>query len=251
MRHTTGIAASGAVLAVLGLAAWTARAEPPADSALPKSGLVLGHGMDRYPSGSANEWVTYADYVAVVTPMSETEIAADATEVERGEGMIGRQVTMRVDKILWSSPQAAAPAPQTFNRDSSGWVFKDADRAKFALHERPRVELGHTYVAALHWEPERCSEGDPTEPAHWVGLGAGSALPFDSGVINKGEYEGSVQEAPAPTVPADTQGIEIIDLPVTEVMSGKGETELVNLLEQAVPQTPLQRVMRPQVTTVC
>jgi hypothetical protein len=207
--------------------------------------------MDRYPSVSANEWVTYADHVAVVTPVSETEIAADTTEVERGEGMIGRKVTLRVDKILWSNPQAAAPAPQSFDRESSGWVFKDTERAKFALHERPRVETGHTYVAALHWEPEHCSEGDPVEPAHWVGLGAGSTLPFDDGTINKGEFEGSVQEAPTFATTADTQGIEIIDLPVTEVMSGKGETELVNLLETAVPQTPLPQVTDSQTANAC
>ncbi|MDX3433950.1 hypothetical protein PV664_34320 [Streptomyces sp. ME01-18a] len=251
MRNATGIVIAAALVSVLGFGAWTMNGNEDPDNPFPASGPVMGHGDDRYPSSSANEWVSNADHVVVATPLSEAEIAPGTTEVDRGEGLIGRNVTMRVDKLLWSSPQPAAPAPQTYSRQSSGWVFQDTvdNRREFALHDRPRIEPGHSYIIALHWEPARCSEGDEPEPAQWVGLGAGSNLPFDDGVIGKGEFEGEVQPAPAPAL--GLTGAEVLDDPVAEVLAGQGQSALVNLLSQAIPESPTTQASRPGIAATC
>ncbi|WP_331763668.1 hypothetical protein [Streptomyces anthocyanicus] len=251
MRNATGIVLAAAVVSVLSFGAWTMNGNEDPDNPFPASGPVIAHGADRYPSRSAIEWVSHADHVVVATSLSEAEIAPATSEVERGEGLIGRTVAMRVDKVLWSSPQLVAPAPQTYSRQSSGWVFHDTvdNRRELALHDGPRIEPGHTYIIALHWEPARCSEGDEPEPAQWVGLGTGSNLPFDDGIIGKGEFEGEVQ--PAPTPDFRVNSADPLNDPVAEVLVGQGQGALVNLLSQATSESPTTEVSRPQTAATC
>ncbi|WP_437012917.1 hypothetical protein [Streptomyces sp. enrichment culture] len=73
--------------------------------------MILAHGADRHPAQTATDWVTYADHVVEVTPVSEREIAPSQDEADRGEGLILRKVTLRVDKVLWSSDTAAKAPP--------------------------------------------------------------------------------------------------------------------------------------------
>ncbi|MFE9247992.1 hypothetical protein [Streptomyces sp. NPDC007088] len=90
--------------------------------------------------------MTYADHVVAVTPVSEREIAPIASEIERGEGLIQREVTLKVTGVLWSRP--GSTAPKSFPWVASGWQFTDgstADRTETAAREDSRIESGHTY----------------------------------------------------------------------------------------------------------
>lgn len=235
MRKRAMVTSVGAVgLTVLSLGGWYVSMKYQ-DNPLIGSGPALGSGLDRYPSHTAEDWVTYADHVVVVTPVDEVETPPAASEIERGEGLIGRNVEMRVDKVLWSRDDAPKPAPTSYTRQSTGWVF-DGDvknRRKFVLEGRPRIELGHSYVIALRWEPTHCSEGDKPDPAQWVGLGEGSNLPFDEGVIGMGEFAGTVR--PAPTVARNQADHSVEETPLAEALAGRGEEELVEALESATP----------------
>src|SRR5699024_3067977 len=107
-------------------------------------------------------------------------------------------VTLRIDQVLWSSESAAQPAPETWTYGAIGSQFTSGDvedPTPIALADRPRVEVGHSYVMAMRWEEARCSEGDETTPAQWRGLGEGSEIPYDDGMLGQGESEGSVQTA--------------------------------------------------------
>lgn len=115
-----------------------------------------------------------------------------------------------------------------------GWTFKNgsvSNRTKIALENRPRVEVGHRYIMALAWAPAKCATGDKPESAHWVGLGEGSLLPFDHGIIGEGESEGRTQNA-APTERL-TGGVG--GMSVEDAVAGKGADALKHKLQAVSP----------------
>ncbi|MFC8824877.1 hypothetical protein ACFT9I_05895 [Streptomyces sp. NPDC057137] len=200
------------------------------------TGPVAVEAEDNLPSWTAGEWVTYADHVVVVTATSQSEIAPQAHEIERGEGIVGRNVMLKIDKVLWSRADAAKPAPATWNSSALGWHFTEsnlADRREMVVADRPRMEVGHTYILAMEWDEARCSEGDETVPAQWRGLGAGSELPYDGGVIGNGEQAGRTQSVSRAKAPR-AQGIEA-EAVVEEVLAGQPESALVSALKAAKP----------------
>lgn len=180
--------------------ATTERAEPgaapPASAAPPSPNAAaedvrLGDGRNRTASETASDWATYADHVLVVTVAGETRIEPSSKEKERGEGMIGRTVKLRVDKVLWSAPDAPQAAPAAVKLSAAGWLFDSDETVKFALRRSSRLEDGHTYVKAIEWVDDLCSD-DP-DRGSWEGLGSGDTMPFDQGVLGVGEYEGQAQ----------------------------------------------------------
>ncbi|WP_406454699.1 hypothetical protein OG782_25520 [Streptomyces sp. NBC_00876] len=198
--------------------------------------ITIAHGADRRPNTSATDWVTYADHVVVVTPVSEKDIAPTTTELKRGEGLLLRDVELRVDDLLWSRT-GSPKAPSTIDWAAYGWHFKDgstSNRFKMAGEDESRLELGHTYVMAIQWEPARCTEGDNV-PAGWRGLGASSTIPFDNGVLGQGEMEGRIQsadQARAATTAAEGS--------LEEQMAGKTSAALTQALSSAQPAQPAQ-----------
>ncbi|MEU5155305.1 hypothetical protein [Glycomyces sp. NPDC021274] len=190
-------------------------------------------GVDHLPSETAADWVTYADHVVVVSAVSEVSVPPSQTELDRGEGIIGRTVTLEVSEVLWSRDGTLVAPPATWDYSAIGAQFTEGNTSEpfeMALHERPRVEVGHSYVMAIRWEPERCEDGE-SEPAQWRGLGEGSEIPYDDGVLGNGELEGEIQ---SPQQFAATEenvafgGLE-------EQVAGQSADALVAELETATP----------------
>lgn len=157
--------------------------------------VIYAEGADRRPSETAQDWVTYADYVVTVRAVAENEIPPAAIDLARGEGIILRDVTLKVDSIVWARPNPARAAPDEFHWTAFGWHFTDGDagnRVEMAERGASRIELGHTYVMALEWEPARCDVGDRT-PGRWRGLGDGAILPYDGATLGQGEVAGATQ----------------------------------------------------------
>lgn len=206
--------------------------------------IVAASGSDRLPSETASDWVTYADYVVVATPTAQKEIPPTKGEVEHGEGLIQRRVSLRVDDVLWSSDAATKPSPKSFSWTAPGWQFTDGStskREKMAVADSPRIELGHTYIMAIDWEPARCTPGDFV-PAQWQGLGAGSVVPFDDHVIGKGEMEGRTQTV-AQALAAPNYGLG-------DRMAGQSASALVQALRSAKTE-PKQQFGPPASETTC
>ncbi|MGW1024171.1 hypothetical protein ACWD4J_10690 [Streptomyces sp. NPDC002577] len=230
MRYRIRLALAGAAAAMVASTVVLAAAPDG-----PRSGqnIILGQGSDHLPSETASDWVTYADHVVVVTVAGEQEIPPTELEVARGEGVIGRELTLEIEQVLWSR-DGAPQAPSTWNYSAVGYEFKDGDtsnRTKMALAERPRVESGHQYVMAMVWEEAECSDGDEPAPAQWRGLGEGSEVPFDNGVIGQGELAGVTRSASvARTAAADTTGSLEAEL------AGQGAQALVAALQSATPE---------------
>lgn len=67
---------------------------------------------------------------------------------------------------------------------------KGAKDLTAVMPRRPRIEPGHTYLAAIGFAPATCGEGDPYIPASWTLLGERAILPYDDSTIGLGEFEG-------------------------------------------------------------
>ncbi|MFG3342510.1 hypothetical protein [Glycomyces sp. NPDC048151] len=235
----------GAVgLAIAGLAA-----PGPPETVLPEPGVVMVEGADHLPSETAADWVTYADHVVVVNAVAETAVPPTQIELDRGEGLIGRTVTLEIAEVLWSREGSLMEAPTTWEYTAIGAQFVEGDTSaplEMALHERPRVEVGHTYVMAIRWEVERCEDGE-TEPAQWRGLGEGSEIPFDDATLGNGELEGEIQSAEQFAAAA----AEETALGLEEQVAGQTADALVSELEAATPVAPEAQVGTLAATSGC
>ncbi|MEU5873840.1 hypothetical protein AB0A73_20060 [Glycomyces sp. NPDC047369] len=242
MRTRTRIAAAAGVVAaaaLTGIAVTELAAPAPEGQAAPEAQVLMGHGADYLPSITADDWVTYADHAIVVEAVSEAAIEPGAEELERGEGIIGRTVTLVVEDVLWSREGAPVSAPAVWSYNALGWHFADGDTegaVEMALYGFPRVEVGHEYVMAVRWEAAVCDEDGEFTPAQWRGLGEGSEIPFDGGVLGNGESEGAVGDAAAFAAAAE----DLPDQGVEELLAGKGADAIVAALENAVPDAAAQ-----------
>ncbi|MDH2387807.1 hypothetical protein QCN29_03180 [Streptomyces sp. HNM0663] len=192
--------------------------------------VVVAHADDALPSVTGTDWVTHADQVAVVRPTAEKEIPASAEEKEAGEGYIGRSATLSLERVLWSRAGASA-APESVTLDVAGWTFKGEERHKFAVHDAPRLEQGHTYIVALAHEDD----------GSWSLLGSGGVLPYDAGTVGNGESEGVVHtvakadKANRPLSVAARAGAQS-DKSLEEQAQGRSAEALVSLLNSAKPE---------------
>lgn len=114
---------------------------------------VFGDALEKFPNDTASGVVSYADQVAVVTAISETEIPDNAppARAAAGEGTINRRVTFRVDRTLWQRPGTKA-APASFESVWWGWALHDHVRSKFIGHGAPWIEVGSQYVMPLAYD---------------------------------------------------------------------------------------------------
>jgi hypothetical protein len=231
-------AASATGIIVAAIAAPAARPDGQ-ETAAPASEVMLGQGSDHLPSVTASDWVTYADHVIVVEAVSEKAIAPSAEEVERGEGVIGRIISLTVEDVLWTREGATHAAPATWDYSGLGWAFSDGDTAaavEMAFHDLPRIEVGHQYVMAIRWEAAVCDEDGEYTPAMWRGLGEGSEIPYDGDTIGNGESEGTVQDTAAFAAAAEDEP----DQGVEELLVGQSADAIVTALQSAQPDTAAQ-----------
>ena len=238
-------AAAAVVLVTAGASTWWAQrdpsTDPTADPGAEPGVTVLDQGgaSDHLPSTTAEDWVTYADHVLLVTVTGEREVPPAPEEVQRGEGLIGREITTEVEEVVWSRPDPDRPAPAVVSWQAWGWQFDgdpDADRTPVVGAGTSRLEVGHTYVVALAWEDARCSAGDPEVPARWTPLGGAAVVAAEDGTIGVGEVEGRDQTAaearaaddpddPNRTVADRLAGEDVDALAATLVAARAGEPE--------------------------
>ncbi|MFB7357914.1 hypothetical protein [Streptomyces gardneri] len=233
MKHRMKFAALCVVLAVAAglVVVFSVRNDPARERE-----ISFASASDIYPNQSVSDWTTYADHVVVVTPTAEKDQSVSAEDRERGEGVVLRELKLRVEETLWSSPKASQPAPKGFDWLGWGWSFKNGDtgkKTKMASHGTPRIEMGHSYVMAIVWEAARCSEGDAPVPAHWGGLGSGAVVPFDSATIGQGEFEGAALTVAQAREQADEHASEAN---VRAKLMGRGASALVAELKSTAPK---------------
>lgn len=232
-----------AVTLVVGFAGVSATKALSADSV---RSVIPVFTEDHLPNETATDWVTYADFVVAVTATSEREVKAPS-DPNAEESTIGREVTLRVNDVLWSR-DPKAKAPKTVPWSAIGWGATGGDlekRQEMVEVGASRVEVGHSYVIAIKWELPLCTEGPDKESAQWSGLGAGAVVPFDEGIVGNGEFEGKTRSAAQAKV-----SVKRGDLQPTfaNTMLGKSSTALAQNLGDTKPD-PDPENFRP--TPVC
>lgn len=188
-------------------------------------------GEDHLPNTTAEEWVTYADHVLVMTAKDVKQIPPSKQEIARGEGTVGRVVTLDLDEVLWSRDGAPKAPPEPWKRESIGYQFKDGkvdELVRMAVEDQPRVEIGFTYIMAIVWEGDPCEKGE----GEWRGLGTDSTIPYDGKTIGTGEMEGSGQSAAGAKREVDPKDP---NFSLEDEMLGKSAAELAKKLEAAKP----------------
>lgn len=154
--------------------------------------VIIASGADRYPSLTAADWVTHADYVVIGTVNSERRLPPSQEERDRGEGLIMREVSVNVEKVLWTAPGIRPDAPESFVWPALGWQFTTDPEYQETLmtgaHE-PRLEEGNSYIFAIEKPGAYCDGLSGPETPEWRGLGATGVLPVSEDVVGAGEFE--------------------------------------------------------------
>jgi hypothetical protein len=118
------------------------------DDDAPEAGFVGGSASELFPGKSLQDWVSYADHVAVYRVVDERALPLGDEEAQSGEGLAGREVVLQVERRLWSAKRAP-PLPAEIRMDVFGWVLHDGERRPIVPRGAPRVVPGEHYLAPL------------------------------------------------------------------------------------------------------
>ncbi|MFJ3445120.1 hypothetical protein ACIPM2_28525 [Streptomyces sp. NPDC086081] len=189
-----------------------------------RTDVILGSSKDAIPSGTATDWVSYGDQVAVIRVAAEHPIAADSEETTAGEGYLSRTVDLQVKERVWS--RSGAPAlPDQLSVIADGWSFDGDSKIRVGSHEASRLEVGHDYVVAL----ARYSDGE------WSPLGTGGILPYDDSQVGQGEFQGRTVTATAYRSTMQERLIAGDEEPLAYRAVGKKAADLKAFLTSATP----------------
>ena len=131
-------------------------------------GVTAAYALEAFPSASLRDWVSYADHVSLFTVLEERQLPWGEHERKYGEGLVGREITVRVDQVLWRSP-TAPPIPSVYTAGTAGWALKESRLSPMGIMGGPRLEVGERYLAAwIH-----SSQGG------WEVLSVSAAFPVD------------------------------------------------------------------------
>lgn len=154
--------------------------------------ITLVHGTEVTGSDSVQDWAAAADYVVTARITAEEKLAAPKSEtVDPADELIGRRVSVDVERVHWAAADAPQAAPSEFTMTAFGWRPTPAGDSELAGEHAARLEVGHTYLLALAWKRAECGEGERI-PAAWTVIGPGGALPADEEVLGNGEFEGAL-----------------------------------------------------------
>ncbi|HEX6652870.1 MAG TPA: hypothetical protein VF072_09015, partial [Thermoleophilaceae bacterium] len=100
-----------------------------------------------FTTDSLHDIRSFADAMAVVRAVREA-VPPTPDGPEGWAGLIGRYVTVRVERELWRRPNAPKP-PQRFRFNDFGWTGTLDDRRPFVGCGATRMEIGRRYLAPV------------------------------------------------------------------------------------------------------
>jgi hypothetical protein len=133
---------------------------------------------------AALSWATYADHLVHIHVDNEQRLRPTKDEVEAGEGLIPRAVSVTVTETIWSRPGNVPMPPTTITWSSGGWVFHGNKEQRLQSDGVPWLDPGHDYLVPIAYTT---STPNSSEDPSWIPLGSQNAMPFDNGKIGNGE----------------------------------------------------------------
>lgn len=118
-------------------------------------GHEQAHGITpdaAFPSETMADWITHGDQLSVIRIVDETPPRLPKDWKNSG-GLIGRKVTVRIERTLWHRPKAPRRAGM-FRMQAWGWMMESDQRADSPIHplivrNAPRLKVGQRYLAML------------------------------------------------------------------------------------------------------
>src|SRR4051812_17496797 len=171
MRQLSAVFGSGLCASVLLVSGCS-----PAGSRQPATSVIDPDAS--FYATTLQQWKDYGDAIVtfrVVTDQVDPKTSADP---DVNGGLFGRIATIRVTHVFWARDRAHRP-PATLSMPVWGWFIKGVDARRIVPRGEPRLEPGHTYLAAMaHFR-----DG-------WAQLAGGADAPFDRGTVGVGEWLG-------------------------------------------------------------
>ncbi|MFT4083593.1 MAG: hypothetical protein QM638_13500 [Nocardioides sp.] len=158
--------------------------------------VVVVEASEMTSSTTIADWARVADYVVVGKVTAEERVEpGDSETADAGDDLVGRNITVAVDTVVWKAAGVTREQPSTFTMAAYGWQHSSSGEVELAPEAGARLEVGHQYVLALAWMAAHCSTDGESTPAQWTTIGSGGALPADDGFVGDGEFEGTVTDA--------------------------------------------------------
>jgi hypothetical protein len=220
------------LLALVGAVTVSPRAEPQA--------IVVGAATDRFPSETFEDWITFADFVAIASVVGEEEIPPPVEVLAEGEGYIGRKVDVNVDfeNILWLRENN----PDWFEEDEVvtwGWTLKEGAQLPFGIWGSPRLEVGQQYIIPFVLATDE-SGGLP----EWTALSSVAAFPYDGEFITT---EGIIGGVPTPLL-EEAEGLTAQAL-ASQLQLAASQSSLDTKYANLDPDARVMAVMRERGST--
>jgi hypothetical protein len=111
---------------------------------------------ETFTSSTLTDWVSIADSVVQVRVVDETRYDSSTPEERaRGEGLVGRRVSVNVVETLWQRPDGS-PTPALMQFDTLGWLRKGTREVRMVARGGGRLDEGRSYIfPAVYLEEER------------------------------------------------------------------------------------------------
>lgn len=172
-------------------------------------GSVASGGCEAFPADTAQDWVTYGDYLVELEVVSEETLPPDENELFEGEGLFRRQFTLTTEKVWWARPGVKHRAPTRHQQVSGGWQFKNGDlKHRHRLKDPDQLEVGQHHLIIFTHDAELAAEGS----SEWWGFGR---LSIKSGRLDPVQLGG--------------------DRPIDAQLSGRTPAEAAALLKRTGP----------------
>lgn len=111
-------------------------------------GAPADGGSTAFPADTAQDWVTYGDYLVELTAVREQTLPPDDNELMEGEGVYRRQFTLPVEQVWWTRPGVKHRPPTEQTWVSGGWQFRDGNLQRRKRIPAPnQLEVGRHYLA--------------------------------------------------------------------------------------------------------
>ena len=152
-----------AAAVIFGFADWTNGHQANAPAELTRSSqtvfVPLAYEADRaYLLESFEDVAKHVDAIALGTPVDEAELP-DSEVIERGEGLLGRRITVRIDDVLWQ--RTGAPSlPPSLQTSGGSWSYDRGTRTPVFFFG----ELGRQYVFVF----EHNDDPHDTDSYEWL-----------------------------------------------------------------------------------
>lgn len=161
-RRVWGLVAAAAVAVAAGVVGVNALS-----GSQERSGPVTVAASSPFPAETAQDWATFADHLVVGEVVDEQPLSRSSEGDGRGSQL--RNVTLRVDELLWSREEGP-PLPDQVTWETLGWNYVDDERVKVNFSATPRLEVGSRYLVPLVLVP---SDG---EPSYWSPVSPAAVL---------------------------------------------------------------------------